>query len=156
MTICPVVSDSRGRYSSPFPTHRASVCLKTTLRGHVASVTRHRTPLTFPPRWYLFIYSQFCILHAFEPLGWWGLRQVTRAHSVTWIQSYDCRSSDLAAQRLQWFNPQCHHVPSYLELSNQSSHKKSSIVTCALAEILVSCLRVDPLNQWEFGVSTPL
>ena len=34
------------------------------------------------------------------------------AHSVAWIQSYDCWSSDLAAQRLLWFNLRHHHVPS--------------------------------------------
>ena len=47
----------------------------------------------------------FCILHAFEPFGWWELGQVMGAHSVAWIRSYDCRSSDLAAQRLLQFNP---------------------------------------------------
>ena len=34
------------------------------------------------------------------------LGQVAGAHSVAWILSYDCRSSDLAAQRLLRFNPQ--------------------------------------------------
>ena len=50
-------------------------------------------------------------LHAFELLDWQELGQTTGAHSVTWIQSYDCWSSDLAAQRLLQFNPQQHHVP---------------------------------------------
>ena len=50
-------------------------------------------------------------LHAFELLGWQELGQATGAHSVVWIRSYDCWSSDLAAQRLLWFNPQRHHVP---------------------------------------------
>ena len=53
----------------------------------------------------------FCILHAFEPLGWQELGQVTGAYSVVWIRSYDCKSSDLAAQRLLQFNPQRHHIP---------------------------------------------
>ena len=50
-------------------------------------------------------------LHAFERLGWQELGQVTGAPSVAWIQSHDCWSSDLAAQRLVRFNPQRHHVP---------------------------------------------
>ena len=50
-------------------------------------------------------------LHAFELLGWRELGQATGAHSVAWIRSYDCWTSDLAAQRLLWFNLQCHHVP---------------------------------------------
>ena len=49
-------------------------------------------------------------LHAFELLGWQELGQATGAHSVEWIRSYDCWSSDLAAQRLLQFNPQHHHV----------------------------------------------
>ena len=52
------------------------------------------------------------ILHAFEPLRWRELGQAMGAHSDTWIWSYNCRSSDLAAQRLLQFNPQHHHVPS--------------------------------------------
>ena len=64
--------------------------------------------VAFPPWWYLFIYSH---LYAFELLGWQELGQVTGALSIAWIRSYDCRSSDLAAQRLLRFNPQCHHVP---------------------------------------------
>ena len=48
-------------------------------------------------------------LHAFERLGWQELGQATGAHSVVWIQSYDCWSSDLVAQRLLQFNPQCYH-----------------------------------------------
>ena len=50
-------------------------------------------------------------LHAFELLGWQELGQVMGAHSVVWIQSYDCWSSDPAAQRLLRFNPQRHYVP---------------------------------------------
>ena len=38
LTICPVMSNSRERCSSPFPTHRASVCPKTIFHGHVASI----------------------------------------------------------------------------------------------------------------------
>ena len=51
-------------------------------------------------------------LHAFKLLGWQELGQATGAHSVAWIRSYDCRSSDLAAQRLLQFNPQRHHMGS--------------------------------------------
>ena len=116
--FCPVVSDSRRWCSSPFPTHRASVCLQTILRGHVASVTRHGTPFTFPLRWSLFIYLHFCILHAFELLGWRELGQETGAHSVVWIRSYDCRSSDLATQRLQQFNLQRHHISITITIMN--------------------------------------
>ena len=50
-------------------------------------------------------------LRAFEWLGWQELGQATGAHSIAWIRSYDGWSSNLAAQRLLWFNPQCHHVP---------------------------------------------
>ena len=50
-------------------------------------------------------------LYAFELLGWQELGQVMGAHSVMWIRSYNCRSSDLAAQRLLRFNLQHHHVP---------------------------------------------
>ena len=46
----------------------------------------------------------FAFLNAFELLDWWELGQATGAHSSVWIQSYDCRSSDLAAQRLLRFN----------------------------------------------------
>ena len=52
----------------------------------------------------------YCILHAFKLLGWWELGQATGAHSITWIRSYDCRSSDLAAQRFLRFNLQHHHM----------------------------------------------
>ena len=76
----------------------------------MASATRHGMAVTFPPWWYLFIYLH---LHAFELLGWQELGQVTGVHSVAWIQSYDCWCSDFAAQRLLWFNLQCHHVPLY-------------------------------------------
>ena len=65
--FCPVVFNSRGRCSSPFPSHRASVCPKTIFRGHMASATQTWNAVTFPPRWSLLIYSH---LHAFEPLGW--------------------------------------------------------------------------------------
>ena len=58
--------------------------------------------------WYLFIYLH---LHAFELLGWQELGQVMGAHSIVWIQSYDCWSSDLAVQRLLWFNPKHHDIP---------------------------------------------
>ena len=51
------------------------------------------------------IYSIYLHLYAFELLGWQQLGQVMGAHSVMWIQSYDCWSSDLAAQRLLRFNP---------------------------------------------------
>ena len=47
-------------------------------------------------------------------LGWQELGQATGAHSVVWIRS-DCLSSDLAAQRLLWFNSQRHHVSFHLE-----------------------------------------
>ena len=67
-----------------------------------------RTGSLFPPWWYLFIYSH---LHAFKLLGWQELGQATGAHSVMWIRSYDCMSSDLAAQRLLQFNLQHHHIP---------------------------------------------
>ena len=36
------------------------------------------------------------------------------AHSFAWIRSYDCWSSDPAAQRLLQFSPQRHHVPARL------------------------------------------
>ena len=48
-------------------------------------------------------------LHAFERLGGQELGQATGAPSIAWIQSYDCWSSDLAAQRRLQFNPQRHH-----------------------------------------------
>ena len=50
-------------------------------------------------------------LHAFKLLGWQELGQATGAHSVLWIRSYGCWSSDFAAQRLVQFNLQHHHVP---------------------------------------------
>ena len=50
-------------------------------------------------------------LHAFEWLGWQELGRAMGAPLITWIQSYDSWSSDLAAQRLLQFNPQRHHVP---------------------------------------------
>ena len=55
-------------------------------------------------------------LHAFELLGWQMLGQATGAHSVPWVQAYDCWSSDLAEQRLRQFNPQRHHVPCFCSL----------------------------------------
>ena len=54
---------------------------------------------------------QLVFLHAFELLGWQDLGQVTGAHSIAWIRSYNGWSSDLAAQRLLQFNPQHHHIP---------------------------------------------
>ena len=57
------------------------------------------------------IYLQYLHLHAFELLGWQELGQAMGAHSVPWIRSYDCWSSDFAAQRLLQFNLQHHHVP---------------------------------------------
>ena len=50
-------------------------------------------------------------LHAFELVGWREMGQVTGAHSIIWIRSYDCWSFDLAAQRLLWFNLQRHYSP---------------------------------------------
>ena len=67
--FCPVVFDSRGWCTSPFPSHRASVCTKTIFHGHVASATQTRNAVTFPLKWSLLIYLH---LHAFEPLGWRG------------------------------------------------------------------------------------
>ena len=61
------------------------------------------------------IYLLACI-HSFELLGWQELGQAMGAHSVVWIRSYDCWSSDLAAQMLLWFNLQRHHVPSEMEV----------------------------------------
>ena len=49
-------------------------------------------------------------LHDFELLGWQDLGQATGAHSVMWIQSYDCWSSDLATQRLPQFNLHHPHI----------------------------------------------
>ena len=56
------------------------------------------------------IYSIYSHLHAFKLLGWQELGQATGAHSIVWIQSYNCWSSDLAAQRLLQFNSQQHHI----------------------------------------------
>ncbi|XP_072851515.2 fibronectin type 3 and ankyrin repeat domains protein 1 isoform X1 [Pogona vitticeps] len=58
--------------------------------------------------------------------GWQELGQATGAHSVAWMRSYDCWSSDLAAQRLLRFNPQRHHVP--LVLSERRSILKPPVV----------------------------
>ena len=97
--------------TSLFPTHRASVCPKTIFRGPVTSMTRHGMPL---PSHHGGTYLSIRILHAFEPLGWQELGQAMGAHSVTWIRSYNCRSSDLAVQRLLRFNLQRHHIPLYI------------------------------------------
>ena len=83
----PVVFDSRGQCSSPFPSHRASVLSKDNLPWSHGQCNLDKNAVTFPPRWSLFIYSH---LHAFELLGWRKLGQATAAHSVTWIRSYDC------------------------------------------------------------------
>ena len=61
---------------------------------------RHSLPIVVVPV-YLLTY-----LHAFELLGWQELGQAMGAYSVAWIQSYDCWSSDLAAQRLLQYNMQ--------------------------------------------------
>ena len=66
---------------------------------------RHYLPTVVVPIYLL------AFLHASELLGWQELGQATGAHSIAWIRSYDCWSSDLAAQRLLRFNPQHHHVP---------------------------------------------
>ena len=39
--------------------------------------------------------------------------KATGAHSIAWIRSYNCWSSDSAAMRLVRFSPQPHHVPLY-------------------------------------------
>ena len=77
-----------------------SVCPKTIFHGHMASMTRHRTPL---PSHHGGTYLSTRSLHAFKLLGWRELGQAMGAHSVAWIRSYGCRSSDLAAQRLLYF-----------------------------------------------------
>ena len=66
-------------------------------------------------------------LHAIELLGWQELGQVTGAYSIAWIRSYNCWSSDLAAQRLLQFNPQRHHIPYF-------STNKNIYVVLALKE----------------------
>ena len=73
----------------------------------MASATRHGTLLPSHRGGTYFIYLH---LHVFELLGWQELGLATGAHSVVWIRSYDCWSSDPAAQRLLWFNPQQHQV----------------------------------------------
>ena len=80
----------------------------------MASTTR--TECCYLPTVVVPIYL-LAFLHAFELLGWQELGQATGA--VAWIQSYDCWSSDLAAQRLLWFNPQPHHAPFYLNIFHQ-------------------------------------
>ena len=57
-------------------------------------------------------------VHAFERLGWQEQGQATGAPSIVWIRSYDCCSSDLAAQRLLRFNLKRHHVPLFLKNHN--------------------------------------
>ena len=69
-------------------------------------------------------------LHAFELLGWQELGQVTGAHSVTWIRSYDGCSSDLAAQRFLWFNPQRHHILEATLLQLKSRRKLHAVGPC--------------------------
>ena len=68
-------------------------------------------------------------LHIFKLLGWQELGQAPGPHSVTWIWSYDCWPSDLAAQRCLWFNPQYHHTPQIL----------ATIVNNYSQELLSSC-----------------
>ena len=45
MTFSPVMSDSKVRCSSPFPSCRTSVLSEDSFHGHMASTTRHGTPL---------------------------------------------------------------------------------------------------------------
>ena len=118
MTFSPVMSDSRAWCSSPFPSHRASICPKTV--SMVTWPARLDTERRYLPTKVIPIYL-LTFLHAFELLGWEELGQATGAHSVTWIQSYNCWSSDLAAQRLLRFNSQCHHIP-HLKYSGTSLH----------------------------------
>ena len=99
---CLVMSDSRGPCSSPFPSRRASVCPKTV--SVVMWPARLDTERCYLPTKVVPIYL-LAFLHAFELLSWQELGQATGAHSVAWIQSYNCCSSDLAAQRLLQFNP---------------------------------------------------
>ena len=106
LTFSPVVSDSRAQCSSPFPSRRASVCPKTV--SVVTWPARLDTKRCYLPTEVVPIYL-LAFLHAFELLGWQELGQ-SDGSSVTWIQSYDCWSSELAAQRLLWFYPQRHHV----------------------------------------------
>ena len=67
LTFSPVVSDSRVRCSSPFPSHRASVCPKTVsvVMWPEQLDMEHHYLLTEVVPIYLLTF-----LHAFELLGW--------------------------------------------------------------------------------------
>ena len=67
-------------------------------------------------------------LHSFKQLGWQEQGQATGAHSVAWIRSYDSWSSDLAAQRLLRFDPQCHCIP-HLQAIEPAFVQRVSVVT---------------------------
>ena len=101
MIFSPVMSDSRGQCSSLFPSHRASVCLKTV--SVVTWPVQLDTECRYLPTEVVPIYL-LTFLHAFELLGWQELGREMEA----WIRSYDCWSSDSAEQRLLWFTPQRH------------------------------------------------
>ncbi|KAF7245728.1 Vasoactive intestinal polypeptide receptor [Varanus komodoensis] len=70
--------DSRGRCLSLFPGEGSQRLSADGLRGHVASMTRHRSAwnaVTCPPKWHLFIYLH---LHAFKLQGWQELGRSNR------------------------------------------------------------------------------
>ena len=134
MTNCPVVSDSGWWCSSPFLSHRASVCPKTICV--VMWPVRLDTECCYVPTVVVPIYL-LAFLHAFVLLGWQEPGQATGAHSVTWIRSYDC-----------WFNPQSHQVPKniiYIAASsgpNDVAKKKGTVPVKAEHELI-------ELHSWK-------
>ena len=82
--FCPVVFDSKGWCSSPFPSHRASVLSEDNLPWS------HGQCDLDTERCYLLTEVVPIYLLAFELLGWRELGEATGAHSVAWIRSYDC------------------------------------------------------------------
>ena len=80
--FCPVVFNSRGRCSSPFPSHRASVLSEDNLPWSHGQCDLDTERCYLPTEVVPIIYSH---LHAFKPLGWQELGQAMVAHSIAWI-----------------------------------------------------------------------
>ena len=104
----PVVFYSRGRCSSPFPSHRASVCLNTIFRGHMALDTeRCYLPTKVVP---IYLLAFACFRTArLAGAGTSDGRSLLRVDSILRLLGL------LTLQhRLLWFSPQCHHVPGHI------------------------------------------
>ena len=81
LTICPVVSDSRGRCSSPFPTHRASALFANNRLWSCGQCNEAWNAFTFPTVVVPIYLLAFCMLSNHQVGGSWDKRRgLTPSH----------------------------------------------------------------------------